>query len=386
MSTPAPTPTSTKPSSLAAFGDSITRGCCHQIAGSDWPSQVAAATGMTVDNEGIGAQTSTQVAVRMNAYAGTSAQTFASAFTIPTSGSVTVAFPPGDEPCYQAGIQGPAVQLATVVSGVSYEGSCTQTGSTYSFTPATYPASAVSVPAGNAWTAVLGEELSGCVSIEAGRNNYQSPSVVLADIAAMVAVAEGKTSCWSVMTIINSDLEPMGTADYNTIQSENATLSSLYGSHVVDIRSALVSHYDPTFAPDVADHGNDVPPLSLKSGWVLGTLTAPIADTSTCTFSISASPGANGVILTVDSEDIRYESPTTCVRGAYGTSPATHASGASVYAIDWLHPGANTYSSQNTNCAGTGGYSCIAQQYEAWLAGQGTSSDVVTFPAAVAAR
>ncbi len=344
------------------------------MAGNDWPSQVGKAAGLTVYNEGIGAQTSTQVAVRMNAYAGTQAQTFASAFTIPTSGSVTVAFPPGDEPCYQAGIQGPAVLLATVVSGVTYEGKCTQAGSSYRFTPTAYPAGAVNVPAGNAWTAVLGSEMSGWVSIEAGRNNYQSPSVVLADIAAMVAVARRNTTHWSVMTILNSDLEPIGTAQYRTIRSENARLASLYGSHVVDIRSALVSHYDRSFAPDVADHGNDIPPLSLKSGWVLGRLTAPIADTSTCTFSISAPVGANGLILTVDSEDIRYENPTTCVRGEYGTTPATHASGAPVYAIDWLHPGANTHSAHNPNCAGAGGYACIAQEYEAWLVRAGSDA------------
>lgn len=101
--------------------------------------------------------------------------------------------------------------------------------------------------------------------IWAGRNNFTSPTTVKADIATMVA-ALGHTH-YLVLSVLNANLsnEYSGQADYNTLIQLNADLASTYGAHYVDVRSYLVSLYDPLQAQDVTDHGHDVPPNSLRS-------------------------------------------------------------------------------------------------------------------------
>lgn len=102
--------------------------------------------------------------------------------------------------------------------------------------------------------------------IWAGRNNFTDPSTVKADIAAMVA-ALGHTH-YLVLSVINRNdtaSEYSGGADYTMITTLNADLAALYGSHYVDVRSCLVSLYDPLDAQDVIDHGRDCPPSSLTT-------------------------------------------------------------------------------------------------------------------------
>lgn len=102
--------------------------------------------------------------------------------------------------------------------------------------------------------------------IWAGRNNFTSPTTVKADIAAMVA-ALGHTH-YLVLSVINRNdtaSEYSGGANYTTITALNADLAALYGSHYVDVRSYLVSLYNPLDAQDVIDHGHDCPPSSLTT-------------------------------------------------------------------------------------------------------------------------
>jgi lysophospholipase L1-like esterase len=98
--------------------------------------------------------------------------------------------------------------------------------------------------------------------IWAGRNNYSDPTTVKSDIAAMVA-ALGH-SRYIVISVLNSNAEPSGSANYNTIMQLNADLAATYGSHFIDMRSYLVSLYNPGIPQDVTDHGNDVTPSSLR--------------------------------------------------------------------------------------------------------------------------
>lgn len=101
--------------------------------------------------------------------------------------------------------------------------------------------------------------------IWAGRNNYTSQATVEADIAAMVA-ALGHTR-YLVLSVLNQDtaLEYSGGSEYAKIAALNAALSATYGARYVDVRSYLVSLYNPLDAQDVIDHGHDVPPTSLRS-------------------------------------------------------------------------------------------------------------------------
>ena len=98
--------------------------------------------------------------------------------------------------------------------------------------------------------------------IWAGYNNYNDPAQVKADIAAMVA-ALGHSN-YLVLSVLNGSSEPSGSSGYNTIIQLNNDLAATYGSHYLDVRSYLVSLYDPGNAQDVIDHGNDVPPSSLR--------------------------------------------------------------------------------------------------------------------------
>lgn len=101
--------------------------------------------------------------------------------------------------------------------------------------------------------------------IWAGRNNYTSQATVEADIAAMVA-SLGHTR-YLVLSVLNQDsaLEYSGESEYAKIAALNAALSATYGARYVDVRSYLVSLYNPLDAQDVIDHGHDVPPTSLRS-------------------------------------------------------------------------------------------------------------------------
>ncbi|HKB92184.1 MAG TPA: GDSL-type esterase/lipase family protein [Opitutaceae bacterium] len=101
--------------------------------------------------------------------------------------------------------------------------------------------------------------------IWAGRNNYADPATVKADIAAMVS-ALGHTK-YLVVGVINGNYsgEYSGQSGYATLVQLNTDLAAAYGSHFVDIRTCLVSHYDPNNPQDVADHAKDIPPTSLRS-------------------------------------------------------------------------------------------------------------------------
>jgi len=98
------------------------------------------------------------------------------------------------------------------------------------------------------------------VIIWAGRNNFTDPTTVKADIATMIS-ALGHTR-YLVLSILNA--ESSGTSDYNTIIQLNNDLKTIYGSKYVDVRTYLVSLYNPSIPQDVLDNSNDVPPSSLR--------------------------------------------------------------------------------------------------------------------------
>lgn len=81
-------------------------------------------------------------------------------------------------------------------------------------------------------------------------------------------VAQLHHTHYIVLGIINSNLaaEWIGQPDYNTIVTLNSDLATTYGAHFIDIRSYLVSLFNPGIPQDVIDHGHDVIPSSLHSG------------------------------------------------------------------------------------------------------------------------
>ena len=106
--------------------------------------------------------------------------------------------------------------------------------------------------------------------IWAGRNNYDEHSTILADTAAMVAnlATQGNTNRYLVLSLLNGSFESFegrGGGGYELITNINAKLAAVYGAHYVDVRSYLVSLYDPALTNDVIDFVNDIPPTSLRS-------------------------------------------------------------------------------------------------------------------------
>lgn len=103
--------------------------------------------------------------------------------------------------------------------------------------------------------------------IWAGQNNFSSTNTVATDIAAMVANLEsvGNTNRYLVLSILGQTNYYRGTANYAIVTNLNGMLAATYGQNFVDIRSYLISRYNPTNAQDVIDYANDVVPSSLRA-------------------------------------------------------------------------------------------------------------------------
>lgn len=98
--------------------------------------------------------------------------------------------------------------------------------------------------------------------IWAGRNNKNDAPQVLSDIAAMVAALNHPY--YFILSICNGEGEGIGTTAYEEIEEINSQLASVYGDKYLDVRSWLVSKYDPDDAQDMLDHEEDIVPTSLR--------------------------------------------------------------------------------------------------------------------------
>ena len=100
--------------------------------------------------------------------------------------------------------------------------------------------------------------------IWAGRNNFQSPTTVKADIAAMVAaLGHNRYLVLGVTNATQSD-EYVGQPYHTTISQLNTDLAAIYGTRFIDIRSILVNAGTNT-GQDLIDKNNDAIPLSLRT-------------------------------------------------------------------------------------------------------------------------
>jgi hypothetical protein len=356
---------------LTAVGTAYACGNSLTAGGEDYtfvsfPNQLALLLGNTVTNGGVGGQTSSQEAVRCyNAYAGQSEQTFATGFTIPTSGTVTCPFQTGFEP---GAISSQGVLITTVVSGVTYTLSAAASNVC---TPQTYPASPVVVPSGNAWLSVLPPNVAnGFNVLWLCRNNLVSTTQCLADYAAVIAALPSPKR-FLVLAEINSSYEIPTTTGYNEVIAMNAALQAAYPSNYFDIRHALVEQYNPAIPADVIDFNNDTPPTSLRAGDGQGALTTTMSDTTSCTFTVTVSPAGigNGVKMLIDSENIAVtatsgDNVTGCIRGYNGSTAATHAIGAHYLGTDPLHLGSNQVVAPGLQ---SNGLTYVAQQVYAWM-------------------
>jgi autotransporter passenger strand-loop-strand repeat protein len=101
--------------------------------------------------------------------------------------------------------------------------------------------------------------------IWAGGNNCTDPTQVMADIASMVA-ALGSNTHYVILSLLNGSgpHETKGGSVYNDIIGINNDLAATYPGHYLDVRSILVSDYNPAIPTDVVDYNDDVVPSSLR--------------------------------------------------------------------------------------------------------------------------
>lgn len=101
------------------------------------------------------------------------------------------------------------------------------------------------------------------VVIWAGRNNYQNPEDVKADIAKMVASLGHKR--YVVLSIINANRngERKGDVLYSQIINLNRELESIYKDRFIDVRSYLMTR-GKNVGQDLRDVENDIIPTSLR--------------------------------------------------------------------------------------------------------------------------
>ena len=101
-----------------------------------------------------------------------------------------------------------------------------------------------------------------------GRNNLSDPARIEADVTA--AVKSLGSDRFVILTILNGDFfgtEAKGTPGYDAIMNINSSFVVHHFRHVLDIRSYLISLYDPSNPQDVQDHASDIPPSSLRAHW-----------------------------------------------------------------------------------------------------------------------
>ncbi|MDQ3223573.1 MAG: hypothetical protein M3Q75_08920 [Gemmatimonadota bacterium] len=244
-----------------------------------WAARFKVATGVPIYEGGVPGDNVAGTPARQMA----TPAVLRNAFTIPTSGSVTIpngagassAFNPFQKLVFQS--LPPWNVLPASFSGVQGKLDKTDYGSiftNYRFTPnaGQYPASPLVVPAGTAMTALEGLNRRGHAQIYwVGHNDVREggTSLVVPAIAAMAAYNNSNPKRYIVFGLSNDNTSGSGTVLHTDILSVNASLSSAHGANYLEIRNYLISSglahagIAPT-AGDNADIAADIVPRSLR--------------------------------------------------------------------------------------------------------------------------
>jgi hypothetical protein len=244
---------------IVAWGDSLTYGAgVDQAQGpSDQAVQLFGCV-RDIENEGIGGQTSTSIAARMNAIP---TLLGVEGDAIPAAGLVTVV----ERTALPVTNQGPSA-IAGSLCGVSGELQVSEKVDArapvppYQFVRAT-PGSAATCPPGSRFTTVAGEAMRNRVAwLWLGRNGADTGRTVAGDIEA--AVASLGHQRYLVGSVLAARLDD-GTPALRIFEL-NAALKRSYGSRFVDVLGALVAAASES-AEDQADARQGFVPRSLLS-------------------------------------------------------------------------------------------------------------------------
>lgn len=240
---------------IVAWGDSLTAGAGASSSATRYPAVAGDSFSPVrdVSNQGIGGQTSTQIAARMGAQP---IEITVTGNEIPASGGVAVT----------------AKNINTLVNSGVFSGSMhgtvagvygritTDASGNWTFTRSD-AGSATACPADSVFVPALADTFNETTSwLWAGRNGAQSGYTVAGDIAAAAAMIT--TGRYLVGAILTSADDSAG--NITALQALNASLASTYGSRFVDLMAILQAANDGS-ANDLADIAAGYTPRSLRS-------------------------------------------------------------------------------------------------------------------------
>jgi lysophospholipase L1-like esterase len=253
---------------IEAWGDSMTAGAGG--GGTTYPAILATALGRTVNNRGIGGQTTDQIAARQG---GLSITVTVTSNQIPASGGVSVTVK-STNILYDSGTYtGTSVgTLAGIPGTISTDGS-----GNWTFTRTT-AGSVTACAAGTQFIidqAVTAKDKT--VIIWAGRNDSRSTRtqhIATRDyILGMVNYLSPLTKRLLVVSVCNGTSEGSPSSAYTNIAAVNAELQRTFGDRYVDLRRYLIDFglADAGLTPiaqDTTDVAADTIPISLRSDTV----------------------------------------------------------------------------------------------------------------------
>lgn len=361
------------------IGDSLTKGV-GSTAGNDYPSVYGRLRGTQVINLGIGGQKSTPACARLGGVvvgvtlddgtidAGDNTVTHLGGVAL--AGMTTVQDPdyrllstPADDTT--RGIKGWLCNVYGTLTRTATGGPPSSTSEVYVFTPDSAPASPVPCAAASPFIVDVSGYAGKTLWIEVGANNYNTPDIVCADIAATVAFWQslGLLCHIGILTTINGpafNMVPGGAAKLQ-IETLNKRMLSTWPHLAVDYRRGLIDRglaiagITPT-ALDIIDMALDWIPNSLRWLRASGTLGTTINSSAT-TFALSVAMGSVDVgnVLVIGAERITISglsgsTVTNCVRGDLGTTAAGHTSGAAFEFRDAGHLNDDGYAAKAFLC------------------------------------
>lgn len=234
------------PSKIALWGDSLTSIELVTYINAVFPARI-------IYRGGVGGQFSTDVAARQG---GVVIRLSLANDTIPPSGVVDIT----------SRSASPITALGGTATGTinGIHGSLNRAANgSYAFTRDAAGASSTVAPNTPFIVDTFGRDTWPTV-LWMGRNNFYDPVQVKKDIASSVAFLKSNPKLFLVLSILNAEGEIKGTERYTTLTRLNADLHAQYPNNFIDIRSYLVSQYDPSSPQDVVDFQNDVVPTSLR--------------------------------------------------------------------------------------------------------------------------
>ncbi|WP_237353530.1 phage tail fiber protein [Xanthobacter sp. YC-JY1] len=249
-------------SAITCWGDSMTAGAGG--SGTTYPGVLAGLLSSTsISNQGIGGQTSTQIAARQG---GVPIKVTVSGDTIPATGGVAVTAKSVNILYNSGNYSGTSTgKLAGVAGTMS-----TDTSGNWTFTRAA-SGSAVACPPDTVFfpdTATQHEQ--NIVIIWSGRNNNSFTAAVRDDVIAMVDRLTPKNTRVLVLSVCNGAGETSGTTAYRNIAKVNAELARHFGDCFVDVRRYLIDFGlaeagITATSQDTSDIAGDTVPASLRS-------------------------------------------------------------------------------------------------------------------------